>query len=257
MTDAEYQLRLGYIHEEAPENAPETGFRGLNIPENVDWRDSVNGVTTTKDQGACGSCWSFAATAALEGRWNLKYGTDLDLSEQQFVDCDTDKHYVILQNKGCFGGIMWVAYNWFAQNNDLVTEEDYPYDAEDLTCRTPATDSGVRTSGYSFTGLGDCNALIEAVAEGPVAVALQANQDSFRFWAKGSEPLTAETCSGAALDHGVTVVGYRTAEVNGETVQVGLVKNSWGTRWGDAGYLEVVLNDDACGICTQGTIPLL
>ena len=147
---------------------------------------------------------------------------------------------------------MWSALNWFAQDNNLALDADYPYEANDLECRQDDRKlSPAHSAGYAFTGLGECDSLIRAVAEGPVSVAVEANNDAWMKYAGGV--ITANDC-GEALDHGVLVVGYYTEEINGEEMKVGIVKNSWGQRFGDGGYLYVTLNDNACGICTQGTV---
>ena len=91
-TQEEYRSILGYRRFESEVNADvkKQEFRSLEafeIPDSVDWRNS-NVVTDVKDQGQCGSCWSFSTTGTIEGAYAQKYKNLLSFSEQQFVDCD-------------------------------------------------------------------------------------------------------------------------------------------------------------------------
>ena len=252
MLDEEYELRNGFIDHTPPADAPVLSLPERDLPDKVDHREKGY-ITEVQDQGACGSCWSFAAAGVLEAQINEMYDKHILLSRQHFVDCDVDRHFVIIQNKGCFGGIMWSSLNWFAQENNLALEEDYPYQAQDLECRAADRKlSPAHSAGYAFTGLGDCDALVRAVAEGPVAVALKANTPAWKFYESGI--VTFEECDDQPLDHGVLVTGYFTEKINGKEMKVGIVKNSWGPRYGMEGYLHVSLTDNACGICTQGTV---
>jgi len=95
-TDAEYKRLLGY---RAPKNATEIEVKELStvdLPTSVDWR-TQGAVNAVKNQGQCGSCWAFSATAAIEGHHAIQQGQLLSLAEQQLVDCDTSCY-------GCNGG---------------------------------------------------------------------------------------------------------------------------------------------------------
>ena len=154
------------------------------------------------------------------------------------------------------GGIMWTALNYYAKTHHIRLTDDYPYEAADLECReAEKVDRPYHTEGYAFTGLGDCNGLLRALVDQPVAVALQAGNEAWKYYAGGI--VTSETCASTPLDHGVLAVGYYKTELNGEDTYVAIVKNSWGRRWGNAGYIDVTILDDACGICTQPTIAVL
>lgn len=92
----------------------------------VDWTTG-SCVNPVQDQGSCGSCWSFGATACTESSFCIDGGALYKLSEQQLVDCDT------VLDSGCGGGLAFNAWE-FLQTNGQMLESDYPYTATDGTC---------------------------------------------------------------------------------------------------------------------------
>jgi len=94
------------------------------IPASVDWT-AAGAVTGVKDQGQCGSCWSFSTTGALEGAYEIKYGTLNSYSEQNLVDCDNKQNGG--KDMGCNGGLMDYAFSWTQKNGGICTEAAYPY----------------------------------------------------------------------------------------------------------------------------------
>ncbi|KAL2098489.1 hypothetical protein ACEWY4_004969 [Coilia grayii] len=159
----------------------QTGGAITKLPKSVDWREK-SCVTPVKDQTQhCGSCWAFSTTGALESHTCIKYGKLPSLSVQQLVDCS--KPY---GNDGCKGGYIDRAYQYVIKSGGVDTEDSYPYEAQDDTCRFKRSTVAASSKGYaSVRPPGDEGALQEAVAvKGPVSVAIDAELD-FRYYHSG------------------------------------------------------------------------
>jgi len=217
------------------------------IPASVDWR-TKGAVTGIKNQGQCGSCWSFSATGSTEGAHFLQAGKTLvGLSEQNLVDCSQAEG-----NEGCDGGLMDDAFQYIILNNQGIdSEASYPYTAEDGTCKFNAANVASHLVSYTDVTSGSESALTTDVAQrGPVSVAIDASHSSFQFYSGGVyyEP----DCSSTQLDHGVLAVGYGTSGSSAYYI----VKNSWGTDWGMSGYIWMSRNrNNNCGIATMASYP--
>jgi KDEL-tailed cysteine endopeptidase len=215
-------------------------------PASIDWR-SKGAVTPVRDQGQCGSCWTFSATGAVEGAWSISKGQLVDLSEQQLVDCATGINY---GSHGCNGGQMEGAFKYIITNGQCSLTS-YPYKALDGTCQKCS--SVAHISSCSVVKPNDQLSLKAAVAQQPVAIAIEADTRYFQSYSSGV--LTSTSC-GTNLDHGVLIVGY--GEENGQ--KYWLVKNSWSTTWGDKGYVKIARSESTndqgiCGIAMDPSFP--
>ncbi|KAG5020743.1 hypothetical protein AAZX31_06G256400 [Glycine max] len=224
------------------------GFKYENvtdIPEAIDWR--VKGaVTPIKDQGdQCGSCWAFSTIAATEGIHQISTGNLVSLSEQELVDCDS-------VDDGCEGGFMEDGFEFIIKNGGITSETNYPYKGVDGTCNTTIAASPVaQIKGYEIVPSYSEEALQKAVANQPVSVSIHATNATFMFYSSG---IYNGEC-GTDLDHGVTAVGYGTE--NGTDYWI--VKNSWGTQWGEKGYIRmhrgIAAKHGICGIALDSSYP--
>jgi C1A family cysteine protease len=216
------------------------------LPDEVDWREH-NAVTPVKNQGQCGSCWSFSATGAMEGAWAIKKDDLVSFSEQQLVDCS-----VSYGDNGCNGGLMDYAF-LYAIDNGICSEDDVPYKGTEGTCASCTSVASI-SSCVDVTSRNQLH-LKEAVSMGPVSVAIEADTSTFQLYKGGV--ISSSSC-GTSLDHGVLVVGYGTES---DGTMYWTVKNSWGPGWGEDGYVKIARSENSfdagiCGIALQPSYPV-
>lgn len=222
-----------------------------NLPAFVDWR-SKGAVTSVKDQGQCGSCWTFSATGAVEGAWAIANKQLINLSEQELVDCATGFAY---GSHGCNGGQMEGAFKFIIANGQCA-DSAYPYTASDgASCQKQQCKSVVQLKQCFDVKPGDQLSLQVAVAMQPVAVAISADTKLFQSYSSGV--ITSASCY-TSLNHGVLIVGYGTEQGQ----DYWLIKNSWGSSWGDNGYVKIARSNSSsdngiCGVAMDASFPTL
>jgi cathepsin L len=251
LTGQEFSGRNGFNKTRTMQRSKEAQLYAMSnamIPDSVDWR-TQGYVTPVKDQGQCGSCWAFSAIATLEGQHKKQSGTLVSLSEQNLVDCSGS-----FGNMGCNGGLMDQAFQYCKANKGIDTEDSYPYTAQDGDCKFNPAFIGATCTGFVDLPAGDENALTNAVATiGPISGAIDASQTSFQFYQSGiySDP----DCSSQNLDHGTNIIGYGTL---GAGQDFYILKNMWGTAWGEQGYMRMARNqNNMCGIATMASYVLI
>jgi cathepsin L len=239
---AEYKALLGYTGQsEKARKAPKI-FEEVNA-SSVNWVDA-GAVTPVKDQGQCGSCWSFSTTGSLEGAHQIATGKLLSFSEQQLVDCAGLKY----GNYGCNGGLQTNAYNYYEDGYMAELESVYPYTSGTTkskgTCQYDSlSQTAVTVTGYDNVTPSNVSQMRAALTQQPLAIAIEADKLVFQTYKSG---VLDSTQCGTNLDHAVLAVGYGTE--NGQDYW--LVKNSWNTTWGDQGYIKLAIvdGDGICGV---------
>jgi len=243
MTEAEKKSLTGFVANPDQEFHYELEA-GVPNSTGVDWR-AKGGVTPVKNQGQCGSCWSFSTSGALEGAHFVASGVLESLSEQQFVDCSWLNH-------GCNGGSMDLAF-MYAARHEVETEAAYPYVSGTTkkagSCAYDSSKGDVKATGHTDVTKNSSSALKAALEQQPVSVAIQADQDVFHYYTGG---VITESC-GTSLDHGVLAVGW--GSENGQEYYI--VKNSWSTSWGEQGFVRIGVEDGngICGIQMMASYP--
>ena len=242
-TDAEYKKLLGYAGQNL-EGQPNEFYLEPTNAVSKDWR-TEGAVNAVKNQAQCGSCWAFSATCAAEGAHFIKTGELLSLSEQQLVSCSKI-------DLGCNGGLQSRAF-FYLEHHLQELESDYPYTSgtgQSGSCKYDKTKGKVGIKTYTNVPANSVEQLKAAIDKQPVAVTIEADKTVFQQYTSGI--LDSELC-GTNLDHAVAAVGYGTE--NGQDYYI--VRNSWGTSWGDQGYIKIaaVEGKGICGIQMQSLYP--
>lgn len=205
------------------------------VPSSIDWVGK-GAVTPIKNQGQCGSCWTFSTTGAIEGAWQIAHGKLVSLSEQQVVDCAHDA------GQGCGGGWPSAAIKW-EESQGICGESEYQYTGRNGRCHgcngSPVLARGSVTGAQAVQASAD--GMRAALAEKPVSVCVDA--ESWQHYHGG----IFSNC-GTSLDHAVLAVGYDSSSWK--------VKNSWGTWWGDKGYIHLRMGN-TCGVLNNAVVALV
>jgi len=216
--------------------------RSRALPKTFDWR-TKGAVTAIKNQGSCGSCWTFSTAENIEGQWFLAGNQLVSLSEQWIVDCS----HGCLQSEpdvcdgGCGGGLPWLAYEDIITNGGLTSEDDYPYSGEQQTC--PSSEPSIaKIANWTYLDVNPTDIETFMVAQGPLSIAL--NADLLMSYSGGVITGTPDDCPISGMDHAVLMVGYDLTQ----SPPYWIVKNSWGSDWGENGYFRIESDNGLCGI---------
>ncbi|KAB2603202.1 cysteine proteinase RD19a [Pyrus ussuriensis x Pyrus communis] len=250
MTPAEFRKsQLGLRGLKLPEDATKAPILPTeNLPEDFDWREH-GAVTAVKNQGSCGSCWSFSTTGALEGAHFLATGELVSLSEQQLVDCDheCDPEEAGSCDSGCNGGLMNSAFEYTLKAGGLMKEVDYPYTGTDGgTCKFDKSKIAASVSNFSVVSLDEDQIAANLVKNGPLAVAI--NAVFMQTYVGG---VSCPYICSKRLDHGVLLVGYGAAgysPIRLKEKPYWIIKNSWGENWGENGFYKICRGRNICGV---------
>jgi len=271
MSDEEFSAKVlmtsqncSATHRATPDLARMLRAQTLDLPARIDWRER-GVISEVKNQGHCGSCWTFSTTGCLEAHMAIKTDTwhRPILSEQQLVDCAQD-----FDNAGCNGGLPSHAFEYIKAAGGLDTEFHYPYKAVDGTCAASKRAQGVRSGafephsngigaqvlgGSANLTVGDEDALKAVLAEmGPVSIAFQVAVD-FRDYKSGVYTSTVCKSGAGDVNHAVLVVGYGTDPATG--LNYWLVKNSWDYVWGVEGFFKIEAFKNMCGVADCMAFP--
>lgn len=208
-------------------------FLTSELPKSVDWRKK-NVVTPIKDQGQMGSAIITTAIEALESLYAIKTGNLITLSTQQIVDCESDAtFYTNIFN--------------YTQHNGIESDSAYPSGPKGI-CKFNEREVIFQNSGYVEVPKNDLDQLAAAVSLQPLAVAIDAQ--SLQMYSGG----IINECT-TNVDHTVLLVGYDSES----TADYWIVKNSWGTSWGENGYARLMKTSGkgvgTCGIATDASYP--
>lgn len=217
--------------------APLHKITGKAIPDSVDYRKVPGVLSPVKDQGRCGSCWTFATAESIESIMFLTLNKSTDLSEQQVASCTSNPLHCG-GTGGCEGGTAEVAYQSIIDNGGLASEWTYPYvswEGKDYPCKFPGNKTAqavVKLSGYNRVKSNDYDSFIDAVANvGPIAISVDAS--TWHAYESGIYDGCNQT--NPSIDHAVQVVGY--GSENGKPYWI--VRNSWTPMWGEDGFIRV------------------
>jgi len=229
-----------------------SGDRDIRLSEAsaIDWR-AKGKVGPVKNQGGCGSCWTFGGTASFEGHYAIKTGALKRFAEQELLDCTYEKLSVFGDHDGCEGGWYWHAFDMIKMTQHFSEEKDYPYKQRDNRCPNLSSKKNGMIAAKSLgtarpKASRNDGTLVTALNVGPVAMAFEI-KGGFSYYKKGI--LSVKNC-GSTPHHAMGVTGYTSAWFQ--------VKNSWGGNWGDKGYVKFDRRiENMCGISNWMSYPIL
>jgi len=243
----EFNKLLGYKRTSKSQNVPKLAHTMSKKPlaNFVDWRQK-NVVSPVKDQGMCGSCWTFGTAETIESFNAIKNGRLEELSEQQILDCTPNPNQCG-GTGGCGGGTPELAYAQIIKDGGLASQWTYPYISywgKDFTCQlnVSSVKPTAKITGYTALPTNKYEPVLDALAnQGPLAI----NVDASSWGSYETGVFSGCNTTEIVIDHVVQLVGYGTDEKNGE---YWLVRNSWSPNWGEDGYIRILRSSTTqCG----------
>jgi len=228
-----------------PLSNPDVGVlptQPIKVPQTWDWR-TENMVTPVKNQEQCGSCWAFSCVENIESMWCKAKGLDCTtftpLSVQEIVDCDTT-------DNGCSGGWPYNAYQFVITEGGLETDANYPYTAQNGNCNFQSNLVAVTISSWKYATTNSDETTLQSnlVSWGPLSVCVDAEP-----WQDYTGGIMMAADCGSSIDHCVQLVGYDMTQ----STPFWIVRNSWGTDWGENGYIRLQYGQDTCAVADVAT----
>ena len=242
------EFRSKYLSKTTLKNNSYSAFARLsNGNEKFDWREK-GVITRVKNQGACGSCWAFSSTGAVESAFAIANKEVVEFSESELVDCSG-----AYGNEGCNGGMMDDAFRYIIDHK-IALESDYPYRPVTGKCHADQSKRRETIKSFKYISPPNINGLLEAIKVTPISVGIEVQRD-FQLYKSGVYTSQHSNC-GENLNHGVLAVGFDTTASN----PFFIVKNSWGEGWGEQGYVRMAIGTGSgtCGIANDSDVyPIL
>ncbi|XP_003745254.1 cathepsin L1 [Galendromus occidentalis] len=220
-------------------------------PPSADYRNLSSPI---RDQDTCGACYAFASAAALEVHLRLKKGVFDEVSEQDILDCSTATH----GNRGCYGGNTMKVFRYINENGFVTKRDRYPYENKLGRCRSQREHAAGTVDGFELVYGGrdtkEHRMKVVIGLDGPVTVMLQYLPESFYEYDGGiyDDTKCGQIDAENPLAHAVTVVGYGSEEGK----DYWIIRNSWGTKWGEEGYARLAFGKNVCGLTTKVVLPV-
>lgn len=230
ISDRKFYKNTHLKHKSPTKGQHKLMLSSFRLPDELDLREKMQPI---KDQGQCGSCYTFAAASVLE------YHAGTSISEQKLMDCSSSANG---PSYGCGGGWPETLFE-YALQYPVVSEEEQPYTAENHACNQTCSDSVVNIKSFGVVDMEKDEHSESRIpyilnTHGPVVVAIDVGTTELLM--SYSDGIFPGIACGEEPDHAVTIVGY--------SEDYWIVRNSWGDDWGDSGYFYLERGVNACGV---------
>ncbi|XP_037373447.1 cathepsin W [Talpa occidentalis] len=244
---------FGQFHQRAAGGAPNMSRKawsqesGRPAPPSCDWR-KAGVLSPVRDQGSCNCCWAMAVAGNIEALWTIKNRHPMNVSVQQLLDCNPCRD-------GCSGGWVWDAFATTLTQGGLVSERSYPFrkNVEPQRCRDHKNREKVAwIQDFIMLPADEQKIAWYLATHGPITVTI--NMKLLQLYKQGVLKATPTNCDPQHVDHSVLLVGFGKEAAASSSrrpprpTPYWILKNSWGTNWGEKGYFRLQRGTNACGI---------